>query len=323
LYTYVLNNLTNHPTIATNTPQYDPTHTIGIQARTTGANTSVTTTLGVGPPEKYEGRARAERSPQPNQQAELARNQPESDTRKKGHSKQWQATDQTLENHDNEHISPDPTGTKETHDMPKEAIPGVKKPTVNTHLEKIGRRPRADRRTQANRHIETIDTQLGSGLDNIIRKQHSNTAHAQQEDWSNQYICTQVLKSTSTSPMNRDHAQTPIPRAPPHQIDNVTATHTHSTHNTLPSQQVNVDVKAAGESSNPVPPNMLSHLDYRLPHNNPTIQNTCRKMEPLAIREYKNEGQQTPGKTHNQNQLENTTPQKYTTTVSIIDTAHQ
>ena len=49
---------------------------------TTEANTSVTTTLGVGPPEKSKGRARVERRPQPNKQAELGGNQLESD--KKG-----------------------------------------------------------------------------------------------------------------------------------------------------------------------------------------------------------------------------------------------
>jgi len=165
---------------------------------------------------------------------------------------------------------------------------------------------------------------LGSGISKILRKQHSNNAHAQQEDWSNQNICIQVLKSTYTSSMNRDHAQTPIPQAPLHQTNNVTTTHTHSTQNTLPSQQVDIDVKAARESSNPVPPKTPSHMEDRLPHYNPTIRNTCRKMEPLVSREYKNEEQQAPGKPHNLGQIKSTKPENYTTTVSRNkDTAHQ
>jgi hypothetical protein len=124
--------------------------------------------------------------------------------------------------------------------------------------------------------------------------------------------------------MNRDHAQTPIPQAPPHKTDIVTTTHTHNTQTTLPSQQVAVDVNAAGESSNPVPRNELSHLEDRLPHRNPTIRNICRKKETLASREYTNEGRQTPGKIHNQDQLENTNLHNYKTTVSrITDTARQ
>jgi hypothetical protein len=122
-----------------------------------------------------------------------------------------QIADQTLEKHGKEHIFPSPTGTKQTQARTKEAIQGVTKPTEVAQLGKIGRQSRADRRPQTNKHIETIDTQLGSGISSIIRKQQSNTAHAQQEDWSKQHICIQVLKSTNNSSMNRDYAQTPIP----------------------------------------------------------------------------------------------------------------
>ena len=79
----------------------------------------------------------------------------------------------------------DPIETKETHVRTPEANKGVMEPTEGAPLEKIGRRARADRRSQTNRHIETIETQLRSGISSIERNQLKNIANFQQEDLSN------------------------------------------------------------------------------------------------------------------------------------------
>ena len=154
---------------------------------------------------------------------------------------------------------------------------------------------------------------MGSVLNSGVRKQHNDKAQVQQEEGSNNNTITQVPKSIPIAPVTRNRAQTPTPQAPPQQIHRDTTRHTHRSQTTSHSQQVAVDVQAAGESPHPVPP---SHLEDHPNHHNPTTQNTCRKRELLATGEYTNEGQQSPGITHN--------PQKYKTDVTRnIDTTHQ